>query len=290
LICREEKFGKRVLWNNREKGTVSIKSTFSSTEIKFSTAKITGRNRETYEIFSFLTSKEVKVVNLFGLDGVGKTTLAKQVGNYLAERGHFRDKMTVLMLEKTPSITYFRANLFKEIPGSFDIKTFCESINQSKMLFILLKCDSLIKNSYDGFRQDLGYIVENAPNVKFLIVTNNKAQLNLGESTVLMKELKKLDAAKLLVKNAYLYLAWDMRNFYNLAQHGVFDLISLTPQGIWAISEKLKSNKTLDEIERELAIEEEKYQENLPTIEMEETVLKVLQYFFPYSFHLILII
>jgi len=276
LICKDEKFAKQVLWKHREKGTVSIKSTYSSTETKFSTAKITGRNRETYEIFSFLTSKEVKIVNLYGLDGVGKTTLAKQVGNYLAERGFFRDKMAILMLEKTPSITYFRANLFKEITGSYDLKTFCESINTSKMLFILLKCDSLIKDNYDGFRQDLSYVMEYAPNVKFLIVTQNKADLKIGESTVLMKELKKLDAAKLLVKNAYMYLPWDLRNVYNLVQHDVFDLIPLTPQGIWAVSEKLKNNKTLDEIERELAIEKEKYEENLPTVEMEETVVKIL--------------
>jgi len=276
LICRDEKFGKQVLFRYKDKGEVNIRSTHSNPERKFSTMKVTGRNRETYEVFNFLTTKEVKVVNLHGLEGVGKTTLAKQVANYLVERGFFRDKISILMLERTPSTTYFRANLFKEITGSYDLKTFCESIGMARMLFVLMKCDTLIQDSYDQFRQDLAFILEHSPNVKFLIVTNKRVELSIGESNVLMKELKKIDAAKLLVKNAYMYLPWDLRNAYNLVQHEVFDLISLTPHGVWSLSERLKNNKTLDEIEHELTTEKEKNNDTSIS-ESDETLRKILK-------------
>ena len=277
LICKDEKYSKEVLFPYKDKGELNIKSTHSCVEQKFSVMKMTGRNKETYEIFGFLTSKDKRMVNIYGLEGVGKTTLAKQVANYVYERGFFREKVCAMILEKVPSMTYFRSNLFKEIPGSCDMKSFCESINLGRMLFILVKCDKLIKDYFEQFRQDLAFIMEYAPNVKFLIITNNKVDLRLGECHVLIKELKKIDAATLLCKNAYLYLPWDQRNVYNLAQHGALDFVPLTPQGIWSLSEKLKDNKSLDEIETELTLEKENHDENHISTETNDTITKILK-------------
>lgn len=121
------------------------------------------------------------------------------------------------------------------------------------MLFILEKCDMLLeKRLFEQFKADLCFITENCINVKFLLITNKDEKLNVGESVVWMRELRKLDAAKLLCKNAYNFLMYNERNIYELIQHPIFDAIPLTPQGIGFICEKLKNGKNLDQIEREL--------------------------------------
>jgi len=280
LICKDDKFSKQALFRYKEKGKVNIQSTYSCVEPKFSIQKITGRNREAYDLFETLISKNRRIVNLHGPSGVGKSTLAKQVTNYAVERGYFRDKVILLTLEKIPSLSYFLTNLYNEIPGAVDLKSFCEAIKANKILIILEKCDKLSKDYFEQFRQDLGYILEYAPEVKFLIITNEKLSLQLSESYVAMRELKKIDAAKLLCKYAFLYLPWEERNIYNLENHGIFDVISLTPHGIWTLAEKLKNdpNTTLSDIEMELISEKEKNDdENSAMSKPEETIKNTLE-------------
>jgi len=261
LICSDKSFESHTLFQNREKGKVIIRSNHSCVEQKYPVQRILGRNKELYEIYSSLTEKEKKFVNLYGTEGVGKRSLAKQVANYLFERGHFRDKISIIMLEKTPSIEHFRSELIKEIPGITDWKSFLESIKLNKMLFILEKCDKLIAENGTAFIQDLASIIKSAIHVKFILITNKQVCLNLGETSVWMKELKKLDAAKLLCKNAYAFLNCHERNIYNLADKSVFDMIPLTPQSIWSIAEKLR-NKSLDDIAKDIQLEKGRYDED----------------------------
>jgi len=200
-------------------------------------------------------------VNLYGTEGVGKRSLAKQVANYLFERNHFRDKISIIMLERTPSIEHFRSELIKETPGITDWKSFLESIKTNKILFILEKCDKLIEENGGAFIQDLASITKSAIHAKFILITNKQVYLNLGETSVWMKELKKLDAAKLLCKNAYAFLNCHERNIYNLSEKSIFDMVPLTPQSIWSIAEKLR-NKSLDDIAKDLQLEKGRYDED----------------------------
>jgi len=277
LICSDESILRQPLFQGRPKGSVSIKSYHSCVEQKFPVKRLTGRNKELHELYEILTDKNKKFVNLYGIEGVGKSVLVKQLANYLWERGFFKDKISIIMLEKTPSITHFRSDLFKEVEGSYDLKSFCESIKTSRMLFILEKCDRLIEEHYEQFRHDLAYITENAINVKFVLITNKEITLGMGESWVWMREFKKLDAARFLIKIAYPFLSYRERNAYELAQHGIFDLKPLTPTYIWSITEKLRSNKTLDEIEREITLEKEKFSEETTYNENDEITRESLE-------------
>ena len=173
----------------------------------------------------------------------------------MIERGYFRDKVRIISLEKTPSLTHFRSNLFKEVEGSFDLDSFCESLKISKTLFILEKCDNVLSKFKERFVEDLIYIVENCAYVKFILITNEEHSLDMKFNEVWMKEFRAIDAAKLLCKTSYEFLNCLERNVYNLAKHRIFELVPKTPQGIWSLSEKLKRNKTLDDISRELEYE-----------------------------------
>ena len=278
LLCTNEEFGKKALFKNPEKGKVTIKSYHSCVDQKFPVKRLTGRNKELYGMYEALMDKDKKYINLYGIEGVGKSSLMKQIANYLFERGIFKDKISLIALDRTPSILHFRSDLFKEVSGAYDLKTFSESIKKSKALFILDKCDRFIKQETEEFRRDLAWISEYAANVKFVIITNEMINLKLtGVSYVNMRELKKIDAAKLLCKGAYASLKWDQRNIYKLQEHGIFDLIPLTPQGIWSITEKLRhGKKTLDEIEREMLLERENNDGN-PVNELDEATKMTLE-------------
>jgi hypothetical protein len=84
------------------------------------------------------------------------------------------------------------------------------------MLFIIENCDKLIENHKQDLIAILGYIRANAINVKFIFVTSQELKLGIGESRVLMKGFKKIEAAKVLAQSAYTYLSYRDKNPYTL--------------------------------------------------------------------------
>ena len=250
-FCLTESSDQMVLFSNREAGVVTNKNPYSVIEQKFAVKRIMGRNRELHQLYEILTSKDLKFVQLNGSEGVGKTSLVKQLANYLYERGHFRDKICIIMMEKTPSISHFKSDLYKEVPGAYDFKSFCESIKLSKILFILEKCDLLLENHKKDFVETLKQISEAAKYVKFIIIKNEYERLGLVESLVMMRDLQPIDAAKILLNLSYKSLSINDRKLDELAQRSLFQKIRLTPQKIWCISERLK-RESLDYIENDM--------------------------------------
>ena len=47
------------------------------------------RNKDMFDVMTLL--KESPIVQIFGIPGVGKSTLARSVASYIGERGHYRD-------------------------------------------------------------------------------------------------------------------------------------------------------------------------------------------------------
>ena len=274
-FCQNELSDQMVLFANRESGVVTNKNPYSVIEQKFSVKRIMGRNREMHQLYEILTNKELKFVQLNGSEGVGKTSLVKQLANYLYERGHFRDKISIIMMEKTPSISHFKSDLYKEVPGAYDFKSFCESIKLSKILFILEKCDMLLENHKKDFIEILKQVAEAAKYTKFIIIKNEYERLQLDESLVMMRDLQPIDAAKILLNLSYKYLKIKDRKLDDLAQRPLFQKIRLTPQKIWCISERLK-HESLDYIESEMIFGQESSYKTKAE-ENEEAIGKTLQ-------------
>lgn len=263
-----------VFFANREAGTVTNRNPYSVIEQKFSVKRIRGRNKEMHQLYENLTSKDIKYVQLNGSEGVGKTSLVKQLANYLYERGHFRDRIAIIMMEKTPSISHFKSDLYKEV-GAYDFKSFCESIKLSKNLFILEKCDMLLENHKKEFTDTLRQITEAAKYTKFIIIKNEFERLQLDETPVMMRDLAPIDAANILISLSYIHLEICHRNPLILAQRQLFQKVRLTPQKIWCISERLK-NERLDYIEFEMISRQESNYKT-KTEENEEAISKTLE-------------
>lgn len=249
-FCQSPDVDQMVLFPQKYPGKVSNKNPYSVIEQKFPVKRISGRNKDLHQLYEYLTKQDHKFVQLNGSEGVGKTTLVKQLANYLYERGHFRDKICIIMLEKTPSISHFLSDLYKEVPGTFDFKSFCESIKLSKILFILEKCDMLLENYKDDFISRLREISNSAKYVKFVIIKNEYERLRLDELSITMQDLQPYDAANILLSFAYDYLQVADRKIDDLAERDLFKKIKFTPQRIWCISERLK-HEDLSSIEQE---------------------------------------
>lgn len=250
---------KMILFPQKEPGIVNIKNPYNVIEQKFPVKRIYGRNRELFQMYDYLIKQDQKFVQLNGSEGVGKTSLVKQLANYLYERGHFRDKISIIMMEKTPSISHFLADLYKEVPGAYDFKSFCESIKLSKILFILEKCDLLLENCKEEFVDHLRQISAAGKNVKFIIVKNKKERLHLDESEVMIEDLEPIDAAKILLASAFDYLYVEDKRLDLLSSRRLFQEIKFTPQRIWCIVERLKRFEQLEAIQAEFLSKKELY-------------------------------
>lgn len=256
-ICQPE-VDQMILFPQKEAGTVVNKNPYSVIEQKFPTKRTFGRNREMFQLFDYLVKQDQKFVQLNGNEGVGKSAMVKQLANYLYERGYFRDKISILMMEKTSTISQFLSDLYKEVPGSYDLKSFCESIKLSKVLFVLEKCDLLIENDKEAFVDCLKQISDSAKRAKFVLVKQQRELLGLDESEVMIENLAPVDAAKMLLSFAYDYLPIKDRRVDYLEKRPLFTEIKLTPQRVWCISERLKHRETLDQVEVEYLANQEK--------------------------------
>ena len=247
MLCKDPENAKQEIFKYKKIGRVQVTSTYSQLKRRFPVQRISGRNMEMHQIYNQLKSENKRLVNLYGNSGIGKTTLAKLVSNYLLERGYFKDRICYIDLKDVVDRDYFNNSLFSQVPNADDFGTFHEALEEKSMLFILDNCDSFIKKSLPYLQHDLREILECNPNVKFLIITNKYSNVELGESHVEMGNLRKIDAAKLLCKNAYEYLEYHERDIYGLASHQILELVPLTPQGILSIVGKLQ-NESLTEI------------------------------------------
>ena len=253
MKCLNYKVENSILFPNKEKGKLMIKNTYTCIDQKFPVKRIQGRNVEMYELYKHLTDKKTQFVILYGLEGIGKSSLIKQLANYLYERNFFRDGIHIILLEKTRSDSHFLSDLCKEV-GAYDKKSLCATLKKSKTLFILEKCDLLVQECLKDFTELLQYISEQVLSVKFVLIMNDLYGLTIGP-WVHMKQLEKLDAAKLLLKNSFYSITnCSLRNPEKLANHAILDLVPRTPQQIWYISERLKRdgdlNKLLEEFQK----------------------------------------
>lgn len=242
-----------VLFNNREEGMLVNRKPFSILDQVFPVKRLVGRNRPLYDLFSVVKSKQ-RFIQLQGGEGVGKSSLIKQLANYLYARDQFRFKISIIFMEKIDSVAFFLPELYKEIDFAFDFRSFCQALKHKDALFILEKCDCILEKNKRDFVQILKEIEGMTKNVKFILITNKKHEMQLGETIITLGNLPRVDAAKLLlISTAPENLPVRYRNIEELKESKLFkDLETFSPHTIWWLSQKLNQKEDFFRIEREL--------------------------------------
>ena len=171
LQKNDSELDRLVLFENSESGKVINKKHYNILEQKYPVKRLIGRNKSMHELFKILKAEE-KFVTLYGNSGVGKTALVKQLANYLYARDFFRFKISIIMMEKMTSVSYFKSELMKEIDFAYDFKSFCQAVKHKECLFILEKCDGIIEKNRHDFVEFLNEIADNTKKVSFVLITN----------------------------------------------------------------------------------------------------------------------
>lgn len=123
------------------------------------------RNKDMFDVIRYLqTEGNVQIVQVFALPGVGKSSLIRNVTNYIAERGLYKD-----------GILYLNMNKIEKVSDA--IVYLCESLDPHKRYL-----DRERKgDSFDQLQNDLNFIL-NGYKSKLLIVLDNVECLLGNES------------------------------------------------------------------------------------------------------------
>lgn len=202
-------------------------------------------------MFNLIKNKSVRVVQVSGESGVGKTDFVKQSANYIHERGIYSDEIKYENLEGINSILTVIARIKGDFPTE---KKFYEFYKTKKLIFILDNCDYLI-NVCGGAQKLSSYlkkIIDNTHNVKFILITLSVQKFNIGESNILLGPLEPLDAAKFFIFHVENISQTKYRDPINLAEHDVIKLVRRTPKNLLLLVQKYEGNHYLDELALEL--------------------------------------
>ncbi len=193
----------------------------------FKGQQIYGRNKSMYKLYQHLCKlKNTRIIQMCGEQGMGKTTLAKQMGNYVYERGHFRKKIVYETFRNITSITTFMTKIKGE---NCSIEKLCQQNQYDYVLYILDDCDQLIDQNKKNIQQKLRQIIENTNYIKFLLITQENKRLEMQETSIHIGPLDKIDAAKIFIEDSRDFLFKKYLDCYELANHPIFEQFLLSP-------------------------------------------------------------
>ena len=278
-----------ILFPAIESGVLTNHSNYNILEQKFPVNNLIGRNNDLQKLYEALTPQsDHRFVVLKGKRGTGKSVLAKQIANYLYARGYYRDNIIIIKMEIFQSISEFlvelaRNTIFDDIDLTgdiqIDLKKIFEPIKHKEILVILEDCDAFIANNKEPFSSKLRQLASDTKYMKFLMVCQEDLQLNLHEAVITLSNMKKIDAAQLLLSITPTdCLPYLMRDIDQLISSCIFQKNpSFAPQTIWWISQKLREHRTFEEIDREM--EKIKNSGSLTDEEgVQQTIFQALRY------------
>jgi len=244
----------RLFEAGKPKGQVIDETKRGIGEGRFANNKLFGRQKPLQQLFEMLIDNEkgVRVVELFGEPGSGKTILAQMCINYAYERGFYKEhadgKNSVIYenFKRQKSFTIFEYQLRA---GYASQEHLLQSIRSKRMVFILDNCDAHLENSFDKFVSLVRNVVAETFYVKFVIITLQKKELGLKEHYLELKPLSEVDA-------------FNMLNFYaqeklaapNVQAHleQLFQLMPRMPKLLWEVIQSLNGGEGFLQILRRL--------------------------------------
>ena len=129
--------------------------------------KFVGRKQEIHDIIKVLVESDNRCIALHGMGGIGKTTLAKAIGQWLYERNRYKDGVWFISLRDTDSVE----TLINKIKQELELNSFAveKELRNSRIFLIFDDLDRLIEQESDQLIEFLNSLLEKCPNLRLLL-------------------------------------------------------------------------------------------------------------------------
>ena len=145
---------------------------WSNTNIPSDNPNFVGRRQEIHQVIKVLVESDNKrCIALHGMGGIGKTSLAYAIGQWLHERNRYRDGVWFISLRDTDSV----GTLITKIKQSLELNNFNleKELNNSRMFLILDDLDRLIEKESNELIEFLNSLLEQCPKLRILLTSRD---------------------------------------------------------------------------------------------------------------------
>lgn len=194
-----------------------------------------GRQQDMYEAINLLDYH--RLVSILGPPGIGKTSLARNLANYLKDRKKYNDGIIYVALRGWESAQMFLTRLWLLIRTAWSIEDYkkygleeiekksnvknnqvgidkddeskyrswiLHMLREKEVLLVLDNAEDPLEDDTTNFVNELDFIIDNCPKIKFLVTTRktiNKLAHN-HEKPYILQPLSKEASLKLLIAKA----------------------------------------------------------------------------------------
>jgi formylglycine-generating enzyme required for sulfatase activity len=145
---------------------------WSNTNIPPDNPNFVGRRQEIYQVIKVLVESENKrCIALHGMGGIGKTSLAYAIGQWLHERNRYKDGVWFISLRDTDSVR----TLITKIKQSLELNSFAleKELKNSRVFLIFDDLDRLIEKESNELIEFLNSLLEQCPKLRILLTSRD---------------------------------------------------------------------------------------------------------------------
>eukprot|EP00347_Sterkiella_histriomuscorum_P024050 403332474 len=167
----------------------------------------TGRQLDTFKIISNLKKPRVKIINVVGLDGIGKTRFVQETAYYLSTRYEFQDGIFLLDLRRVKTAEQIKQKLKELNIGGIQNQELNSELQKKNILLIFDNIDTILKQNKTQFDWFLISLVQSSEHLKVIITSKKdikpKDYQCLEKSIVFhkMKPLNDIEAVDMILSN-----------------------------------------------------------------------------------------
>lgn len=145
---------------------------WSNTNIPPDNPNFVGRRQEIHQVIKVLVESDNKrCIALHGMGGIGKTSLAYAIGQWLHERNRYKDGVWFISLRETDSV----GTLITKIKQSLELNSFAleKELKNSRVFLILDDLDRLIEKESNELIELLNTLLEQCPKLRMLLTSRD---------------------------------------------------------------------------------------------------------------------
>ncbi|CDW81385.1 UNKNOWN [Stylonychia lemnae] len=156
----------------------------------------TGRQIDTNKLIGNLKKQKIKIVNIVGLDGIGKTRFVQETAYYLSTRYEFQDGIFILDLRRVKTTEQIKLKLKELNIGGSQNQELNTDLQKKNILLIFDNIDTILKHNKTSFDWFLISLVQSTEQLKLILTSKKEIKskdYQCLEKSIMIHKLKPLN-------------------------------------------------------------------------------------------------